>query len=261
MKNVTAILYDRRMRSLALAVVLLHAAAAHAHDFWIEPSTFTPSRGGMVLVRLRVGEQWQGEPVARSSRWIERFAVRQSGKERAIRGTEGADPAGWFTFEEGAAVIVYRSKPAPVTLPADRFEAYLREEGLERIIELRARRGESDRPGREIFSRCAKALVGGASSEPVDLRYEIVPLAAPAAAFRGRVLFEGKPLAGALIVASPRRDPSIRRTARSDANGHVSIDLGTTNGAWLIKSVHMVAAPADSGAEWESLWASLTFER
>ena len=31
-------------------------------------------------------------------------------------------------------------------------------------------------------------------------------------------------------------------------------------GAWLVKSVHMVPAPAKSGADWESLWASLTFE-
>jgi len=29
---------------------------------------------------------------------------------------------------------------------------------------------------------------------------------------------------------------------------------------WLVKTVHMVPAPADSGADWESLWASLTFE-
>jgi len=31
-------------------------------------------------------------------------------------------------------------------------------------------------------------------------------------------------------------------------------------GLWLIKAVHMVPAPEGSGAEWESLWASLTFE-
>jgi hypothetical protein len=28
---------------------------------------------------------------------------------------------------------------------------------------------------------------------------------------------------------------------------------------WLIKSVHMIPAPAGSGAEWASFWASLTF--
>ena len=34
----------------------------------------------------------------------------------------------------------------------------------------------------------------------------------------------------------------------------------TPPGVWLVKAVHMVPAPAASGADWESLWASLTFE-
>ena len=29
---------------------------------------------------------------------------------------------------------------------------------------------------------------------------------------------------------------------------------------WLINAVHMVDAPAGSGARWESLWSSLVFE-
>jgi hypothetical protein len=29
---------------------------------------------------------------------------------------------------------------------------------------------------------------------------------------------------------------------------------------WLVKAVHMVPAPAGSGADWESIWASLTFK-
>jgi hypothetical protein len=29
---------------------------------------------------------------------------------------------------------------------------------------------------------------------------------------------------------------------------------------WMIKAVHMVPAPAGTGADWESVWASLTFE-
>jgi hypothetical protein len=29
---------------------------------------------------------------------------------------------------------------------------------------------------------------------------------------------------------------------------------------WLIKAVHMIPAPAGTNAEWQSYWASLTFE-
>jgi len=31
-------------------------------------------------------------------------------------------------------------------------------------------------------------------------------------------------------------------------------------GAWMVKCTHMVAAPAETGMDWESLWASVTFD-
>jgi uncharacterized GH25 family protein len=74
-----------------------------------------------------------------------------------------------------------------------------------------------------------------------------------------RIVFERKPLSGALVVAMNRDDPEKQLSARSDEKGRVAFDL-PRGGAWLVKAVHMVAAPARSGADWESLWASLTFE-
>jgi hypothetical protein len=38
----------------------------------------------------------------------------------------------------------------------------------------------------------------------------------------------------------------------------VSFDLDAA-GRWLVTAVHMVPAPAASGADWESVWASLAF--
>ena len=71
--------------------------------------------------------------------------------------------------------------------------------------------------------------------------------------------YEGQPLAGALILAMNRADPSTKVRARSGVDGRVSLGL-SRDGAWLIKAVHMIPAAAGSGAHWESLWASLTFE-
>ena len=61
------------------------------------------------------------------------------------------------------------------------------------------------------------------------------------------------------MVAINQRDPWKRLQARSDENGRVTFQL-PDDGVWMIKSVHMVPAPAGSGAEWASYWASLTFE-
>ena len=49
----------------------------------------------------------------------------------------------------------------------------------------------------------------------------------------------------------------LRLTARSDSHGHVAFSL-PNSGMWLIKSVWIVPG---SDVDWESLWASLTFER
>ncbi|HMC15773.1 MAG TPA: hypothetical protein VKI18_09085, partial [Albitalea sp.] len=54
-------------------------------------------------------------------------------------------------------------------------------------------------------------------------------------------------------------DPNAKIALRSDADGRVLLPLSHV-GAWMIKAVHMRPAPAGSGADWESLWASLSFE-
>jgi len=93
-------------------------------------------------------------------------------------------------------------------------------------------------------------------------RFEIIPETNPCAPtpLRVRLLFEGKPLAGALVTAMHRDDASARIRIRSDKSGRVTLDL-PKNGVWMIKSVQLVPAPAGADADWESMWASLTFER
>ncbi len=259
------------MRRGACAAALFGAAAllgagAHAHDFWIEPTNFRPARGATVAVSLRVGEQFVGDPVLRTESTIERFVVRQGGQDAEMSGVEGADPAGWFVADGNGAVVAYESRPSPVELPAARFEEYLRRYGLDWVSAARAREGERDEPGRERFSRCAKALLAGphasgAASRPLGLRYEIVPTGDPSfsSSFRGRVLYEGEPVSGALVTAVLRDDPYHGVRTRSDATGAFAFPLRRP-GMWLITSVLMREAPFYSAADWESFWASLTFE-
>ena len=250
------------------AAALLVAGDLRAHDFWIEPSTFHPASGATVAVGLRVGQDFVGDPVPRSSRLIDQFLVRQGGNDQPIVGLENIDPAGWFRADgQSTAVIAYRSLATFVELPAAEFEEYLRQEGLERIIDIRAERGDRAKPGREHFYRFAKAVLAGerssaAATQPIGLTYEIVPDDDPTigpAPFRGRVLHSGEPLAGALVVAISRSDPSVRLATRSDGHGAFAFVLPRA-GVWLVKSVHLVEASMFSRADWDSLWASLTFE-
>jgi uncharacterized GH25 family protein len=258
-----------RVNRLALAAAcLLCASAAQGHDFWIEPSTFHPAPSQTVAVGLRVGQDFIGDAVPHFSNAIASFSIRQAGHTETIEGADGINPAGFLRADGAAtAVISYASNGADIELPAGPFEDYLRLYGVDAIIEQRSRRRERAKPGRERFYRYAKALLSGREpsedvTEPLGLAYEIIADEDPTrrlAPFRGHVLYDGKPLAGALVVALLQGQPSVHLAARSDVQGGFSFALPRT-GIWLIKSVHMVRASFFSSEDWDSLWASLTFE-
>ena len=256
---------------VAFAAAGLAAASAAAHDFWIEPSTFHPAVGARVDVSLRVGQDFRGDPVPRNPALIERFALVTDRVESLIDGLPGTDPAGETAIPTpGLAWIVYRSGRSPVALEADKFEKYLTEEGLEKVSETRRARGESAKPGREVFSRSVKSLLlagdvpGGAKGfdRAAGLTLEILLRADPRRAVPGtlpvRLLSDGRPLAGALVTALHAPE-SARVTARTDVRGDASLVL-PKKGVWLVKAVRMTPAPPGVDADWESVWTSLTFE-
>jgi uncharacterized GH25 family protein len=258
------------LRSLfALVVVTCSVGASlSAHDFWIEPSSYSPDVGAVVRVSLRVGQDFTGDPVPRNPAAIMSFFLVGPDGRQDVPGREGIDPAGLFRVATaGALLIGYRSSPSPVTLDAAKFEQYLKEEGLEHVIAARAKSGASQAPGREIFSRSVKTLLragtpGAAGYDRVlGLALELIPERDPSALpadgrLPVRVLYEGKPLAGVLVSAISR--DRRRVSVRSDANGQAVLAIGS--GEWLVKTVHMMPAPQNSGADWESIWASLTFD-
>jgi uncharacterized GH25 family protein len=256
------------MKGLACAAALLTATNAWAHDFWIEPSTFHPAPGATVAVGLRVGQDFIGDPVPRLSATIATFSVQRNGKDEDVSGSDRINPAGFLRADGHAtAIISYASTGTYIELPAEEFEKYLRLYELNGIIASRAERGEHDKVGRERFYRYAKALLTGLEpspnvTKPLGLKYEIVPDDDPTSRlelFHGRVLYAGKPLANAPVVALLRGQLAVHLETHSDAHGAITLQL-TRAGVWLIKSVHMVRAPFFAGEDWDSLWASLTFE-
>jgi len=270
MKTRTAQLV-RCLRTLGVAAIVLGGPPLAAHDMWIEPATFSPGAGQIVGVRLRVGQDLLGDPLPRDPTLINEFLVQDAAGRLPIVGRDGADPAGFLrAVSPGLLIIGYRSNPSSIEQTADKFNRYLKEEGLDAIAALRARRNQSDAKAHEIFSRCAKSLlISGTPSETegdraLGFTLELVAERNPYAIRAGqdlpvRLTYENRPLAGALVVAMNRLNPSEKLTARTDQAGRVRFRLNY-GGMWLIKAVHMVEAPRGANAEWASYWASLTFE-
>lgn len=267
----------RRLLLLLHVATLLALAAAPlpAHDFWIEPSTFTPEVGDRVALGLRVGDEPPGEALPRDpAHLLEFWARAPDGRRVEVRGVDGVDPAGILAVDApGAWTVGYRSAETPVELPADRFEAYLREEGLEWAIERRAGSGRSGDRGRELFSRSVKTLIaagappseaaGAAWSRPLGLPFELVPVGPPcptdaAGSVTFRALAAGQPLAGILVDARSDDPESRKVQGTTDREGRVVLPLDGA-GSWLVAAVRLEELPAGGAADWRSTWTSLVF--
>jgi hypothetical protein len=242
-----------------------------AHDFWIEPTTFAPEVGKVIGVRARVGDGFLGDPVPRDPALLDQLIVEDGSGRRPLVGHDGDDPAGLLRVTApGLHVIGYLGKPSRVELSADKFNTYLKEEGLDAVVAARASMNHGGSAARELFTRCAKTLVlvGAATPRqhdrvlgcPFELVAERNPyVMEPGQALPLRVAYEGRPIKGALVVAMNRKRASEKIKARSDENGRVRLTL-PSGGAWLIKAVHMVPAPVSANADWASFWASVTFD-
>jgi len=180
----------------------------------------------------------------------------------------------------GTHLLAYDSTPLRITLEAGKFHAYLHDEGLDFVKTQREQAGTANLPGRERYRRHIKTLVqvdpmpkttasqthDTAHAVQVGQRLEIMPLQNPLALKPGdalplKIVFDGKPLAGALVKAwHKRKGQLVLIRATTSAQGDVAFDLPYA-GDWMVSVVHMVpAVDADEeGVDWDSFWGNLSF--
>ncbi|WP_345125789.1 DUF4198 domain-containing protein [Hymenobacter antarcticus] len=275
------------MKKLFVAILLVSTSAALAHEFWLEAPRFRLQPGQTVSVRPLVGENFHGEPWTTKAAKIQRL-VRYgpaAGDSTDLTPAPGFAPTDTFrtafTFAQpGTHVVLLRSTNSFIELPADKFTAYLREEGLDYALKLRQENDQTAQPGRETYRRCAKTLVqvgdAAATSPATDsacrriygLPLELVPEQNPYRltadkALTLRVLRNGKPAFGAAVQVwqrQPKGLPTTHYTTRANQNGRVLLRLSGP-GPYLVAAVDMSAAPTKlrDRADWQSTWASLTF--
>ncbi len=261
------------MNKWIFSSLLCLVSAAQAHEFWMAPDRVSPPTNAPVTLSLRVGEGFLGEPVgfgqpmAVSLRWH-----RLGGQSDLTSQLPSAVQAGvTLSFDQpGSQLIALDTQPVINELPADKFSAYLREDGLEHVLAHREANGQIAAPGRERYRRHVKTLlqVNGKSDVAFGLRtgqtLEIVPLKnphllKPGDALPVEILFKGAPLPGALVKFWSRRgDQFDMLTTRTDASGQGTTALPWP-GSWMVSVVHMVPNMDGQGQQWDSHWGNLTF--
>lgn len=265
----------RRLFLLAAGVIC--AGSASAHDFWLQPRSFWSAPGAAVSATLQVGH---GSFRQRSPIPAERITtLRSFGPNGIVDQRSGLRLGGpeedvQLQFAEpGTHVVVLETDDAPIELPAIRFNDYLKVEGLTPAIERREQTETTDQPGREFYSRRAKLMVqvGPPDSgpqpqvtEPIGLTLEIVPeqnpyLLTPAEPLPVHVIYEGQPLAGALVkLTDLDADERPVETHLTDNAGRAAFTVPHA-GSWLLNVIWTKPILANRTADYITVFSSLSF--
>ncbi len=258
----------------ACLAVLVAAAPAAAHDFWIDLPRYHQPADTPIAVRFLIGdtavEPWE-------TLWRKVVSLRDYGPagvtdlQAGIRPQTTTDSGGATISLAGAGthVIAFESAIAENDIAAAEFNEYASHEGLTPALAARKAAGAQATRGRETYSRRAKALVqvGTAATanatKAVGLTLEITPETNPYALAPGqplvlRVDWHGRPLAGASVVLEPLDGRAAHGTpVITDSAGHARFPA-PAKGRWRANVVwtQPITHPR---AEFDTVFSSLTF--
>jgi len=254
--------------------LLLVVGALHGHDLYIFPERFFVDAGHPCTIGFHNGDAF---PESEASPVLERL------RDANLLSSSGVVPVGGLRIEgklatgvvtvqaSGEQILTIRTIPNFISLPPAQFLAYLKEEGLEHVIAWREQHKETQKPSRERYSKYAKSIVLAGKSDgffshqagfPIEIIPETDPYRARAGdSIRVRVAFMGKPAANLQLEAawSDRRQTKVAIAGRTGADGVISVKVDRP-GFWRLHTVRMDRCAQPVIADWESYWASLTFE-
>jgi uncharacterized GH25 family protein len=258
------------------AIAALLGGEALAHDFWIEPETFNPHMPGAVVLDVLVGhgEDMSDWPVA-PSRIIGLRSIGPDGLRTHAQGPETLK--GEISLElpdEGQHLIFVETTNSFSSLPAEKFNSYLKEEGIIPIEVHRASNRLLSEEGRELYSRRGKALIqvgcdaslSDAWNTNLGLTLEIIPLVDPfdwdeGDSFPVELRFHGAAVPNATLKMTNLDDDSLQFRVSTNNEGKADISGELTEGRWL---VHSVWSEPVSGllenADYQTIFSSLTFQ-
>jgi uncharacterized GH25 family protein len=257
----------------AIIFTALFAANVFAHEYWFEPDNFFLALHQQTAVHLYVGDglikDHEERPFQSAKTTLFRLFSLADTWDLKTSLMDGTTPVYRFSAErDGNYLLAMERNWSYIKIEPQKFEEYLREDGMEYIIAERAKLGERTKEGRERYSRYIKSLlqVGDRRDDTykrqVGLRLEITPLENPYAkrigdALSFRVAFDGKPLAGKVVFADNRTSATQRMT--TDADGKITMKI-ERSGLWLVRLVYMQRCRAECGeADWESFWGAFSF--
>lgn len=256
------------------ALAFLIPAGLLAHDLYIMPDQFEVNPGGAVTFSIYSGDDF---PQTTSRVQLQRLRnpkLHSRGSAPVLPEFQLDGVRAIATVQTGKAghiVLTVESEARVEGMKAGEFLDYLKEENLTEIIEAREKQGEASKDAKERYTKFAKTILrvgegDGSFNQPVGLLIEFVPEKDPLSLKSGealpvRLLFRGAPVPGVQVIGARTQSSgpaTIAPLSRTDADGRISIPANGA-GKWRLHAIYMERMK-DPTADWESFWATLTFE-
>lgn len=274
-----------RTALLAIGTLMVCVSVAAGHDFWLVPNAFRVAAGAPIEVR---GQTSSSFPASEAAVTVDRVAEARVFSASAsaniarlsVSGTSlllSHRPAG-----AGQRLIAVTLHPRSVRESVAGFRRYLEAEGAPDALVRVDREGLL--AGRDSvtrrYAKYAKTIVEVGSGGPRAFAriaghpLEFVPQRDPAALAEGDtltvlLLYRGQPLASTRLhagyVPAPGAGAQLGATSpepdlhlTTDAAGQARVPL-IGAGMWNVRTIHVVQADANSGADWDTHWATIVF--
>jgi ketosteroid isomerase-like protein len=268
----------RKVVAIASSLVAIGAfvGIADAHDFWLVPNAFHVADGGALEVRGQTSSRFPTSESAVTPDRITEARVVGGGEDVRIAEVSTSGTSLLLRHRPrtaGQRLIAVSIAPRSVRASGPRFKQYIELEGNPALAARYEREGllpKTDSITRR-YAKYAKTFVevgrGGARSfaRVLGQPLEFIPLSDPATLKAGdtlalRLLYKGQPLAEMAVHAGVARgegEPEDVHLA-TDRSGIARVAL-TSGGLWNVRTLHVVPAPAGSGADWDSHFATVVF--
>ncbi len=260
-------------KSLTVAAGLLVSVVLFSHEFWLQPAKFLLGINQHTDIDVLVGEGFKGERADGTKHHIamlQHFSLQGVADYRSNAGRKDSTRIRARFTTAGNHLIAFNNTNKSIALQAGEFNDYLREEGLDDILQTRLQNNDTATGGREVYQRCVKTLfqVGGKNDTTykvnTGMRLELIPTANPyeikqVDSLGFKVLFDNQPVNNALVLVwNVIKGKTSVLKLRSDQNGSIRFAINKT-GRWMISSVKMVPHANRKEADWQSYWGSYTF--
>ncbi|HLF46239.1 MAG TPA: DUF4198 domain-containing protein [Chitinophagaceae bacterium] len=265
-----------------IIVAIFSLVVLSSHDMFLKLKSFYLKPGTDALVYLYNGTFDKSENVIDRKRMKDVSLINPGDK------IAHPAPGSWFeennqtvlkfkTGKEGTGVVGLSTFPNLIGLTAKEFTDYLKHDGILDVLEARKISGEESNPAKEKYAKHVKAIfqIGNKTSDDyktvLGYHVEFIPMVNPYLLKAGdelsvQLLTNGKPLADQLVYSSHEGYHGHAADGthleafklRTDSKGVVKVKLSKA-GHWYFRTIYMVKS-AEKGIDYESNWATITFE-